>query len=108
MRLAGAKVMQSGVASRFAASQMALSFLATANINDTATRARAAVVNYINMLPPGQSLLRSALIEVLRGVPGLVVTGNEIVFPPGNITARALQAFRTSSPAAAGCHRPGC
>lgn len=76
--------------------QMALSFLATANINDTATRARAAVVNYINMLPPGQSLLRSALINVLRGVPGLVVTGNEIVFPPGNITARALQAIRTS------------
>jgi uncharacterized phage protein gp47/JayE len=76
--------------------QMALSFQATANINDTATRARAAVVNYVNLLAPGQPLLRSALVQVLRGVPGLVVTGNEIVYPPGDVIARALQAIRTS------------
>lgn len=76
--------------------QMALSFQATADINEAATRARAAVINYVNLLAPGQSLTIAALINVLRGVPGLAVTGNEIVFPIGTVVPRALQVLRTS------------
>jgi len=76
--------------------QMALSFQAGADINEAATRARSAVVNHVNLLPTGQTLTVDGLLRTLRGVPGLAVTGSEIVFPVGDVVPRPLQCLRTS------------
>lgn len=82
---------------------LALSFKAGANINSVAVTARAAIVNYINSLAPGDELYLSPLQTVLQGVDGLNVTGYEIASPPvisGTsqplINANPLQVLRTS------------
>lgn len=76
--------------------QLALTFQAGANVNDSALQARAAVVNLINALAPGAPLSAQALLNVLRLVPGLRFTGDEIISPPGDIIATPLQVLRTS------------
>ncbi len=82
---------------------MSLSFQAGVDINAVATAARAAVANYINSLQPGQSLYLSALIQVLQGTSGLIVTGDEIVSPANVIVStdplvyvQPLQVLRTT------------
>ncbi len=82
---------------------LALSFKAGANINAVAVNARAAVVNYINSLAPGDELYLSPLLNALQGVDGLNLTGYEIASPPvisGTsqplINANPLQVLRTS------------
>ncbi len=75
---------------------LALNFAAGAAIDVAALRARAACVNYINGLNPGATLDPVALIAVLRLVPGLVVTGSEILSPPAPVVPATLQVLRTS------------
>lgn len=58
--------------------------------------ARGSVITYINNLPPGAPLDPDALLNVLRTVPGLYVTGNEIVSPPGVVQPKQQQVLRTN------------
>lgn len=57
---------------------------------------RAAAVAYINSLGPGQSFVPSAMTSIFQSVPGLLVTGNEVVSPPGTQTAQITQVLRTT------------
>lgn len=75
---------------------LTLTFVAGVNYDDVALRARAAVVFSINSLAPGQTLQRSVLVQALRSVAGLVVTGNEIYAPSGDVVPLPLQVIRTS------------
>lgn len=76
--------------------QLSLSFTAGANIDLVATNARAAIVGVINGLSPGDDLAPATLLAELRKVNGLVITGNEIVSPPGVIVTNPLQVLRTT------------
>lgn len=82
---------------------LSLSFKAGVDIDITANEARAAIANYINNLQPGDDLYLQPMIQVLQGVDGLIVTGDEIVSPANQGTAAdplvvttPLQVLRTS------------
>jgi uncharacterized phage protein gp47/JayE len=76
--------------------QLGLRYSAGVDTDAVALTARATVAAYINSLAPGVTLSITALVSVLRTVPGLVVTGEEIVSPTGDVVPSALQAIRTS------------
>lgn len=87
--------------------QLALTFQAGADASGTGTssrlavgsitaQARAAVVNTINALRPGQKLERQNLVNALRSISGLLVTGNEILTPSVDLTINPLQILRTT------------
>lgn len=82
---------------------LSLSIAAGYSSETVATAARAAIVNYINNLNPGDGYTRNQLVQALKGVSGLIVTesdlinpGNIIKFPEGNRFPTALQILRTS------------
>lgn len=75
---------------------LALNFTADADPDAVAFQARAVIVAYVNSLPPGSPFLVNDVIELLRGVSGLVVSGSEVYSPPGNVFPSTLQALRTS------------
>lgn len=75
---------------------LALSFKAGVDIDTVANNARAAVVNVINNLNPGDTLQPSALQTALNGVAGLYITGAEVQSPAGPVIANPLQVFRSS------------
>jgi hypothetical protein len=78
--------------------RLSLSFAAGVNADATALAARAAMVSYVNSLPPGIPFIYSAAINALRNVSGLIVYGNEIISPPGNVVPAPLQVLRTNMP----------
>lgn len=88
-----AKVVLQGV-------QLGLSFDGGVNVETVALRARAAVVSLINALPAGSPLLvgdvPGGIVRALRTVPGLVVTGTEVISPPGNVVAAPLEVIRST------------
>lgn len=75
---------------------LALSFEGDADIETVALSARAAIVNYINSLNPGASFVPADAVNALKLVPGLIVTGNEILSPPGPVVPALRQVLRTS------------
>jgi hypothetical protein len=76
--------------------QLALTFNAGANVSSVALRARAAVVNYVNALAPGQPIVIADLQTVLAAITGLSVSGSNIISPAGNVVTKPLQVLRTS------------
>jgi len=50
----------------------------------------------VNMLPPGKAFRRSECSAALRQVPGLVVSGNEVSYPTGDVVPRVLEKLGTS------------
>lgn len=76
--------------------QLTLAFQAGVDVNNTALQARAAVVNVINSLSPGDSLTQAALQQALQLVPGLAFTGQEVLSPAGDVVPKPLQVIRTS------------
>lgn len=62
----------------------------------TAEAARAALVNYVNELSPGDSFVPEDAVAVLEKVNGLIITGNEIAVPSGTVVPRAMQVIRTN------------
>lgn len=76
--------------------QLGLRFTAGADADATALAARAAVSAVINSLAPGQPLTNAAMIAALRAVPGLIVTGQEIVSPVGDVVPAPLEVLRSS------------
>lgn len=75
--------------------RLALSYTAGADTTAVALRARSAVVNLVNNLAPGQSLLTSSLRTAVQGVPGVFTTGLEIVAPAGDVVPLSQQVLRT-------------
>ena len=76
--------------------QLALTFQAGANVNDSALQARAAVTNLVNALSPGDPLQSADILGALQLVPGLQFTGDEIISPPGDVVPTSLQVIRTT------------
>lgn len=77
--------------------QLQLTFSAGVNADVVALQARAAIVNYINLLSPGQSFVPDDAIEnALRSITGLIITGDEIVTPAGTVVPKATQVLRSS------------
>lgn len=74
--------------------ELSLAFVAGVNINDVAYRTRVAVVNYVNSLKRGQSLLVRDLNNVLTSIRGLA-QGSNVRFPSGDIIVKPLQVLRT-------------
>lgn len=75
---------------------LALNFTADADIEMVALQARAAMVMYVNGLQPGSPFMISAALDALRTVPGLIVTGSEILSPLGNVLPATRQVLRTN------------
>jgi len=77
--------------------QLALAFQWGVTPSAVSESARAAIVAQINSLRPGATLKRSDLVNVLRSVSGLIVTGNEIVTPAADVTCQPIQVIRSST-----------
>jgi hypothetical protein len=73
-----------------------LTFSASIDPITVSEQARAVIVNYVNGLAPGVPFVPSSAVQILRGVSGLLVTGNEIAVPNGTVQPRAMQVIRTS------------
>lgn len=76
--------------------QLALTFVAGADVNSVALQARAAVVNYVNGLSPGDTFVPANMLAQLQTISGLLYTGKELVSPVGAVSAKPLQVIRTS------------
>jgi hypothetical protein len=76
--------------------QLALTFDADADVNDSAIQARAAIVNYTNNLTAGSAWSLSAATAALRLVDGLSSFESVITSPAGDLNPKALQAIRTT------------
>jgi hypothetical protein len=76
--------------------RLALSFNAGVDTDAVAQEARSVVVGLVNEKPPGSNFARSAIVDGLRTVPGLYITGDEVLSPAGDVIAQPLQAIRTS------------
>ncbi len=76
--------------------QLGLSFNAGTDVNTAALAARAAIVTYVNGLAPGAPIVNADALAILANVTGLAPSGNTIVSPAGNVTAKPLQVLRTS------------
>jgi len=75
---------------------LVLSFQTGVDTDNVALQARAAIVNYTNALSPGATFRVVDAITALRTVAGLVVLGNEVVSPAGDVIPQPLQVLRTS------------
>lgn len=76
--------------------RLGLNFQSGVNVDLVAVQARAAVVNYINAQPPGAPFVIADALQALRTVAGLLVLGNEIISPVGNVIPLRLEALRAS------------
>ena len=74
---------------------LALTFQAGADVDVTATLAKAAIVGYTNALAPGDPWVPRDAQLALLAIPGLVITGEEILSPEGTIQPHPLQVIRT-------------
>lgn len=71
-----------------------LTLAATASA-DTTLRARAALTRYLNTRGPGRAWVQVEAYRVLQGVTGLIITGKEIQYPPGDIRVNPLEVLHT-------------
>jgi hypothetical protein len=76
--------------------QLALTFVAGADVAQAALLARAAVVAYVNALAPGAPFALVDAQAALASTPGLATSGNGFVSPSGNVVVKPLQVLRTS------------
>lgn len=74
--------------------QLALSLLASAT-PDTVLQARNRFVGYVNQRGAGGRFQYAAATRAIAGVPGLNVTGKEIVYPPSDVVVNPLEVVRT-------------
>lgn len=76
-----------------------LSLTYLAGVDEEAIRGRvlALVIQYINNLPPGTVLRLQALRDVVAPVPGLYITGSEVISPIGDVVPEVNEVLRTSS-----------
>ena len=72
-----------------------LTFRAGVDAFAVAEEARAVVVNFVNNLKPGAAFRRADVVRALQTVPGLYLTGSEVVSPLGDEVPRVLEKFGT-------------
>lgn len=73
-----------------------LQFQAGVDVNQTAYLARVAAVNYVNNLAPGAPIRVADLRQAVQRTPGILITGQEVASPPGDVVPKPLQVLRTS------------
>jgi uncharacterized phage protein gp47/JayE len=73
-----------------------LSFIAGANVDTVAGLARAAIVNYVNQLQPGDDFVLADANAVLDSIAGLAYNESAIASPTGNVVAGNYQVLRTN------------
>jgi len=73
-----------------------LSFIAGANVDTVAGLARAAIVNYVNQLQPGDDFVLSDANAILDSITGLAFNESAIASPTGNVVAGNYQVLRTN------------
>lgn len=76
--------------------QLQLTFAAGVNADEVALQARALIVNFINQLQPGENFEPDEAVEELRNITGLIVTGDEIISPAGDVVPAPTQVIRTN------------
>jgi len=74
---------------------LSLSFRAGVDIDTVANNARVAVVNFLNNLNPGSDVTNGDIQAALNNVPGLYITGSEVISPIGTVVTTPLQVLRT-------------
>jgi hypothetical protein len=74
---------------------LVLRFEAGVDTTSVAVQARTMIVEYVNGLAPGVPYVPADALNILRRVPGLIVTGAEIYSPAGTVQPRPLEALRT-------------
>ena len=84
-----------------------LKFNAGADVDLTALIARAVVSAYAATLQPGATFSRDAVLALLRQIPGLYFTGEEVASPDGDVIPRALQVIRVPMRMATACALQG-
>jgi len=72
-----------------------LHYRAGADVDVTSERARAAITDYVNNLRPGEPFRRAAASLALLAVPGLVLLGDEVDSPSGDVIPQPTQVIRT-------------
>ncbi len=97
VRAGGIHVLVTVAAVKLQTVQLALAFQWGVDPSAVSEAARAAIVAKTNTLRPGYTLKRSDLVDALRSVSGLIVTGNEIVTPSADVTCQPIQVIRTST-----------
>lgn len=95
-RAAGINVLVTVGAVTLLGVQLGLTFRGGVNTSVVASRARAQIVAYINELAPGERFSVSAAIDRLRRVPGLIVTGTEVLSPVGDVVPDRLEVLRAT------------
>lgn len=75
---------------------LGLTFEAGVDVDVVALQARAVAVAYMNGLVPGRPFIRAELSQRLRAVPGLIVSGSEVISPAGDVQPEILQVLRTT------------
>ena len=65
------------------------------DVNVASDDAKAKIMGYVNGLKPQEPFIYNDAIEALRRVPGLIVTGHEIISPNGDVIPMALEVLRT-------------
>lgn len=73
-----------------------LSFIAGANVDTVAGLARAAIVNYVNQLQPGDDFVLTDANAILNSISGLAFNASAIASPTGNVVAGNYQVLRTN------------
>lgn len=77
--------------------RVSLTYLAGVDEEATKAGVLALVIQYINNLPPGTALRLQALRDVIAPVPGLYITGSEVISPIGDVVPEVNEVLRTSS-----------
>lgn len=95
-RAAGIFVQVQVASVRLLSVELSLSFAAGVPIDTVAVNARAAIVGLVNALNPGDDITPAQMIAALRRVNGLIITGSEIVSPPGTVVTNPLEVLRTT------------
>lgn len=96
VRAAGVFVQVSVAQAILQSVKLGLSFQAGVSVDSVALQARAAVVAHVNSLDPGESLTVVGMIGAIQSIDGLVVTGDEILSPAGDVVPTQLQVMRTT------------
>ncbi len=77
--------------------RLSLTYLAGTDEESIKARVLALVIQYINNLPPGTALRLQAIRDTIAPVPGLYITGAEVVSPTGDRVPEVNEVLRTSS-----------
>jgi uncharacterized phage protein gp47/JayE len=76
---------------------LGLAYQAGFDVATVNQQVRTTVAEYINALSPGEALVEATLLNRIQAVPGLLVTGAELISPTGNVVPTPLQVLRTAA-----------